>query len=586
MKTSAKFNTALFLIILVATLFRLLAVNWGLPYRFHDDETNYTEMALRFGIGKFDPAHFTHGTLYPGILFFVYGLYFLVGKTVGLFSSLDGFMLAYLRDPSIFSILARLIVNIFSIGTLYLTYLIGKELFNRKVGLLASLFLSFSIIHYMMSVTGLADIPAVFLLLLSSYLLLKYYFSNQLSAGLRYFWFSGFTLGLAMAAKLLTAPGVFIYLFIYLYKEKKLSKILNLNLLIGLALVILGFFIAEPFPFINPGVFFKTINNASRYFSGFEKIYTPAFTYFFECLPNALGSISTCVFFTGILYFLHKRTKNALLILVFPLAHFLPFIKGVGFSYYLLPSLAFICLIISAFLYEISLKFKRCRVILLYTFTFICLLSPALNSFRYYLVITSKDTRVIAKEWIEQNIKKGKSIILEGALGNELILGPKLNEDLESLQDSLSWTVDQGGSGRFQKALIENYDDRGQSYRLYKVSLNFIEEERKDISNTNADYLVTCGFFDLGLGHLERFRGKGKLRPETYYQTRQERRDVLAAIEKKFLLIKEIKPFPEFRLFYPLFFTADYRALRGIDIFKDRSRISPGPEIKIYERKK
>ena len=574
MRNLSKISVALFLIILIATVFRLLAVNWGLPFRYNDDETNYMEMALRIGIGKFEPEHLIHGTLFPGILFFVYALYFLVGKVVGIFASLDAFMLAYLTDPSIFVRLARLIVNIFAIGTLYLTYLIGKELFDRKVGVLATLLLSFSTVHYMMSINALADMPAVFFLLLSSYLILKYYFSNEVNAGLKYFWFSGLTLGLAMAAKLSTAPGIILYLSIYLYKEKKLFRFLNKNFLIGLFFVILGFFIAEPYAFIKPGMFFNSLGFIKTVFIDSKKFTPPVFAYFFEWIPNALGWISTLVFFASILYFLHKRAKNIMLISIFPLVHFLPFLIGAGHTYYLLPSLPFICLIISAFLYEITLKFKKWRVIFLYTFTFICIFNPALDSFRYYLVTISKDTRTIAKEWIEKNIEKGKSVILEGALGNDLVLGPKLNENLESLKDSLRWSIAHGGSGRFQKVLIKNYDDSGKTYRLYKASQSFKEE---DILNTDADFLVTCGFFDLSFGHFESFRDKKSCLD---YEGRKR---VWAAIEKKFLLIKEIEPFPKFKLYYPLFFTADYQTLRGIDIFKDRSKITPGPKIMIYK---
>ncbi len=575
MKSSLKISIVLSLIILVAVAFRFLALSWGLPIRYNDDETNYIEMALRIGIGKFEPEHFGHGTLFPDILFFVYALYFLVGKAVGIFTSLDAFMLAYLRDPSVFAISARLVVNIFAVGTLYLTYLMGKELFNRKVGVLASLFLSFSTVHYMMSTTGLADMPAAFLLLLSSYLVLKYYFSNEANASLKYFCFSGFVLGLAIAAKMLTAPGIILYLFVYFYKEKRLFKILNRNLFIGLFFVILGFFVAEPYPFINPGKFLNSLVSIKAHYVDISKSTAPAFAYFFEWIPNALGGISALVFFASVFYFLHKRAKNAMLTLVFPLAHFLPFLIGTGFPYYLLPSLPFICLVISAFLYEITLKLKRCRVVFLYTFTFICILNPALDSLRYYLVITSKDTRIKAKEWVEENIEGGKSIILEGALGNDLVLVPKLDENLESLKDSLKWTIAHGGSGRFQKLLIKNYDDSRKTYRLYKVSQYFEEE---DILDTNADYLITCGFFDLSLGHLEGYRDK------KYCQDYQGRRRVLTAIENKFLLIKEIEPFPKFRFFYPLFSTVDYRALRKIDVFRDRPKIAPGPKIRIYER--
>lgn len=576
MKNLSKINVALFLIIAIACIFRLLALNWGLPFRYNDDETNYIEVALRIGIGKFKPEQLVHGTLFPDILFIVYALYFLAGKIMGFFPSLDSFMLAYLRNPSAFSILARLTVIFFSIGSLYLTYLMGKKLFNKKVGALASLFLSFSTVHYMMSTTGLADMVAAFFLLLSFYLLLEYYFCSNTRKSLRYFYLSGFILGLSMAAKLLTAPGIICYLAIFFFKEKKHLKFFRKKIFLGLFFIILGFFLAEPYAFLNPGELFLSFKTIEQSNIGFVKVTPPVFSYLFGWLPNSLGKISIVVFFTSLIYFLFRRTKNIMWILIFPLFHFLCFqmLSATGFAFYLLPSIPFICLTISTFLYKTSQSLKKWRSVFLFALSFLCIFNPALDSLRYYSVITNKDTRSEAKEWIEKDIQSGKSIMLEGAVSNnELVMAPKLNENLESLEDSLKWTIAHGGSGRFQQLLVKNYNDNNKTtYRLYKISHHFKES---DVLNTRADYLVTCGFYDLDLGELEGYRN------EQYYP---ERKKVWRAIGKRFILIKKFEPFPKFRFFYPLFTTADFRVLRGINIFKDWPNISPGPEIKIYKR--
>ena len=165
-------------------------------------------------------------------------------------------MLAYLRDPSFFSVIARLVVIIFSLGTLHLTYLIAKKLFNGKTGIFAALFLSFSTVHYMMSTTGLADMVAAFFLLLSFYSLLKYYFRSNALKGMKYFYLSAFFLGLAMAAKLTVVPGIFCFSIIYFLKEKKWNMAIIKRLFLGFLFILLGFFIAEPYTFFNPGKFF------------------------------------------------------------------------------------------------------------------------------------------------------------------------------------------------------------------------------------------------------------------------------------------------------------------------------------------
>jgi len=567
----------LLLILLAACIFRLFALGWGLPFRHNDDETNYIETALRIGAGKFMPEQIAHGALFQHILFVIYGLYFLIGKLAGIFTSTEAFLLSYLRDPSTLTILARMVVFVFSIATLYLTYLIGKRLFSEKAGLLACLLLSFSTMHYMMSTTGLADMVAAFFLLLSFYILLKYYFHDFNTGYLKHFYLSGFILGLAAAAKLLTAPGIVAYLAIYYFKEKGHSPILSRKLFLGLFFVFLGFFIAEPYPFFDIGKLWWVISSVKSNYMGTAKVTSPATGYLLEWLPNSLGKVSVFMFFASCVYFVFRRKKAVLFIMLFPIFHFLSYylLGATGLAYHTLPGLAFIALAISAFLCDINLNGRKWSNLITTVLIGLCIFNPALDSLRYYKLITARDTRSIAKEWIEENINTDKTIILEGALGNELVLAPKLNENMESLKDSLKWVKEHGGSGRFQKILIKNYSGEEQkNYRLYKVT-QYLKPE--DALTTEADYLITSGFFDLGVGEFEGHRTK------EYYNRRQE---LWRVIKKKFILVKKFEPFPRFSVFYPLFFTDDFNALREINIFTIPSKISPGPELRIYERSK
>jgi len=70
---------------------------------------------------------------------------------------------------------------------------------------------------------------------------------------------------------------------------------------------------------------------------------------------------------------------------------------------------------------------------------------------------------------------------------------------------------------------------------------------------------------------------------EAGYQSLEERKKVTKAIEEKYTLIKEIRPTHEFTLFYPVFLNNDYKTLQSINPFEP---ITPGPTIRIYERKK
>lgn len=108
--------------IIVISLLKLIPI-FNFEPRLFDDETNYIEMSLRYGINKWEPQHYMHGTLYPKLLFIPYSLYYVAGGF-----SPETFILKYLREPKIFFLIARLVVWFCSLVCLWLVVKIGEEL--------------------------------------------------------------------------------------------------------------------------------------------------------------------------------------------------------------------------------------------------------------------------------------------------------------------------------------------------------------------------------------------------------------------------------------------------------------------------
>ncbi|MFA6410060.1 MAG: glycosyltransferase family 39 protein [Candidatus Buchananbacteria bacterium] len=100
------------------------------------------------------------------------------------------------------------LAGIFSV---FLIYLIGKKLFDQKVGLLAGFFLSICSYHIWISKIGLQESLVIFFCLLTFYLFLK-------SLDTKKYWQWGIALGLALLTKytaLVILPIILIYLLIY-----------------------------------------------------------------------------------------------------------------------------------------------------------------------------------------------------------------------------------------------------------------------------------------------------------------------------------------------------------------------------------
>ena len=70
----------------------------------------------------------------------------------------------------------------FGLGCIYLTYLIGKSIFNEKIAALSAFFLAFSPVFLFYSSTPMTEIPALFLSLLAVYLAIrkKYFLAGLL----------------------------------------------------------------------------------------------------------------------------------------------------------------------------------------------------------------------------------------------------------------------------------------------------------------------------------------------------------------------------------------------------------------------
>ncbi len=84
-------SNIIFLILLLAVTLRILGIWHSYPYSFYPDEAHFVKRALSFGSLDFNPHWFHKPALYMYILFFEYGLYFVIGKILGAWNSVSGF---------------------------------------------------------------------------------------------------------------------------------------------------------------------------------------------------------------------------------------------------------------------------------------------------------------------------------------------------------------------------------------------------------------------------------------------------------------------------------------------------------------
>lgn len=127
----------------------------------------------------------------------------------------------------------RILELFFAIGCIYLTYLISKNIFNKKVALLSALFLAFSPTFYFFSGILLSEIISLFFALLS-----VYFFINK-----KYF-LAGLLSGFAFMARFLQLFAFIAMFFILAFNYKK-----NRLLFKDFLNIVSGFFIVT-FPYL------------------------------------------------------------------------------------------------------------------------------------------------------------------------------------------------------------------------------------------------------------------------------------------------------------------------------------------------
>lgn len=172
-------------------------------------DLGFWQFVTGYPIGDFHPP------LYFGLLW--------------IWSHLFGFSEIAVRMPSV----------ILGVGTVFLTYLIGKELFNKKTGLIAATILALGPLHVYYSQEARMYSLAAFAVSLSFYYLIKFLQSNK------FFWFYVVSVLLVFYSDYLPYLAILAQLIYVVVFERKYIK----KLLFGQLIAVVGFI---PWLFVFP----------------------------------------------------------------------------------------------------------------------------------------------------------------------------------------------------------------------------------------------------------------------------------------------------------------------------------------------
>ena len=556
-------------ILLFSFFLQVYGINHGLPYHFGHDESLIVESAMRTGLGDLSPPHFGWpGSFHKYILFIVFGTYFILGKLLGIFSGLNDFSTFFLLEPSSFYLIARLVSVFSGIVAILVIYLIANKLYNKRVGLLSSLLLSATFTFINLCQSAKQDVTMVLFMLLSFLSL-----SLILKTGFRkYYVLAGVFAGLAISEKY-SAGFVVIsiimshYFWKYNNRESLKSFYLDKNILIAFLSLGIIFFLCNPYVIINPRGLWNGFSSLLFNYSSIARVgiqqssVNPYIYLVTNIMREGLGIILETVVLIGLIYCIYRRKQQDLLLLSFIIPYLL--VAGTMKSmapHHLLPAIVIMIIPGALFICKFIVYFfknKRSQELAFKVIPILIILNPLYSIIKYDNLISHKDTREIAKEWIEENIENGATIAIEDGT-----YSPALVRSQKSLRKVFD-DEKRVGKGRAIEILLditkENYpkitydvigiwkDNEGFFIRNWDRSA---KDVINDLKKENTDLIIVSSF------SYKRYFDDETLR--NLFTETQERRKFYELLDEEEKILKIIKP-------------------NKID--------KPGPTIKIYKIK-
>jgi len=416
---------------LLALVARLVGIGWALPSVYHVDEITLVRAAMGMRFGDLNPHFFDWPSLYKYLNFFLFTAFIKFRVPLQLLFGVETMRRAlpfWWGSTAPFHLLTRLLTMWFDLGSVGLTFLIGRKLYSKQVGLLAALVmaLSFTNIHGVQY--SRVDVPTLFFVLLS------FWFSRRLLQGLalRDYLLAGLFAGFAASTKYNGALVVVPLVVAYLLRVGSLSNLsilrrLSVNgtklLLAGLAAVG-GFLLGTPFALLDWKTF--TFKEDARGFLwqlqnmqghlGAEAANGWWF-HFSITLRRGLGPLLLGLAVLGILLALYRHRRRDILLLSFPLFYFL-YVGSwtVVYGRFMIPILPMLCLLAANGIAIVANKFKKSNLIW-GALVGLALVQPAWEVIKSDYILTQTDTRTLAKNWIDENLPDKSTIAMDTIYG-------------------------------------------------------------------------------------------------------------------------------------------------------------------------
>ncbi len=411
----------------VAVALRLAGIMWGLPDTFNGDEPHLVNLALSFGSGSLRPYAFKYPTLWPYVLFFCYGVYFLVWSRLGLRHGVEAFAGLYAWHPTGFYLIGRLLSAAFGLSAALVFWVLEKEMGGPQRRPWGTILLLFSPVILNLSHSCKPDCLMFFFAALAWLFAVRIYRGGRR----RDHWLCGAFFGLAFSSQYTVLPAALALPLAHLLSRRRQPL---RNLIEGIVCIPAAFLAGSPYALLDYANFRKW---TSMY--GSKELALRGAWSRLAILKTVCGNVWHFAgpgFLVGIallagLVLIGRREWKLAVVLVLPVLAYIPFLinnPDGGWQRYLLgifPALAFMA----------SAGFEGLAEVLpswLVSLVFIAALFPgAARCAAMDRTMRLPDTRQQSQAWIDANIPAGAVFLLDEADDSpRLVMAKREAEDL------------------------------------------------------------------------------------------------------------------------------------------------------------
>ncbi|MDD5194067.1 MAG: glycosyltransferase family 39 protein [Candidatus Omnitrophica bacterium] len=563
----------IFLIFAIGFVLRIVGINFGLPFAYHDDEPIIVNYALAYASGDFNPHVFNISPFLSYILFFIYGAFFVIGRLFGAFHQIKDFAYLYLNDPTFFYLIGRVAYGLLcGSASIVALYVLGKKCFDKSTGLLAAFFLAVNFLHVRDSHYIYFDIPLTLCVIIFFIKAIDFFKPVRLKNYIALSLLLGLAISVKNTGSFLVFPFMAVVIYNFFISREVSLRIKFTRILVCPVVVGSAFFAGNPFAFLDFKAFFR---------SGLHlpvEVPPP----FHHLLVSLFGGCGMAMVLLGLVsmavILVTRKNKRALIIILFTIIYYSALHRSSQPGERLVMPLVPFILLFAAWLFVLlarSLRKYKIIYVVIPALLAVLIFPSLIRIYYANKLFLRQDTRTQAYHWIKANIVKNSRIALDATQS----CFPRLEKNKEQFKERekyisvTSFRKPQGADQMKARFMRDNPYYPAITYYLF-----YLRDEatvgKKGFLTIYPD--IPIAFNSLGLRDIQYVVLSQIIFKPKYANFMEE-------LKRSYRLIKVFSPYRRsIQRKKPIEFAPIPAAAFTLEELRDR--ISYGPYIEIYER--